>query len=224
MIELLKYFSPIAIIGLIWGIFQYFDKKKIEKREKRRNEKLEYYLLLKSKLNELRHILIEPHTLIKKYTRLLNSNLSVYESRTNDDIEKLEVINKQIDNYDFQNRSKEELLIDQNMLIKILNERRKDSGRFLKKEVENLKTQFPAVAQKLEQKIKELNEIPILGQQEINESIINLTMLINDLINIITTNETHSDEGELSNEFTDLLIDSVDEIYDIEKLIEVDLK
>ncbi len=43
MSEWIKYLSPAVMLGVIWGIVQFYQKRKDEKHEKRRDEKLIIY-------------------------------------------------------------------------------------------------------------------------------------------------------------------------------------
>jgi chromosome segregation ATPase len=224
MIDFLEYFSPLAILIFIWGIYQYFDKKKIEKTESRRAERIKYFDKLQSKLNELRYVLIEPHSEITKSTRILNTKLIGYESDTNTKIETLEEINKKIENLKISSLEKKELIKEQNQIIDYLSKKHIESTKFLEKEIQSVQNNLKPLSNRIETKTTELNEIPILGMSNITSGILTLTLKLKEIVNIIKTNETHTSKGVLSEEFTDSILKATEIIYRIEAIINIEIK
>jgi DNA repair exonuclease SbcCD ATPase subunit len=224
MIEFLKYISPLALVGFVWGIYQYFDKKKIEKTESRRGERIKHFDKLQTKLNELKYLLIEPLTEINKLIRILNTKLLSYESEVNREIEILEQINKKLKNTKEASIEKETLVKEQNQIIDSLNERRIESNKFLEDENETVRNNLKPLSNKIETKTAELNEIPILGMSNITSEILKLTLKLKEIVNIIKTNDTHSSKDRLSKEFIDSMSNATDIIDRIESEINIEMK
>jgi hypothetical protein len=224
MIDFLKYFSPLAIFGIIWGIYQYFDKKKVEKTESRRNERIKYFDKLQSKLNELRYLLLDPYTEITKSTRILNTKLLSYESDLNIKIENLEEINKKLEILEAPSVDKEILLKEQNKIINYFNIKHLESTKFLKNEIESVQNNLKPLSNKIEAKTAELNEIPIIGMSNITSEILTLTLKLKEIVNIIKTNDTHTNKGVLSEEFTDSILQATEIIYNTESIINKEIK
>jgi len=51
MIEIIKNLSPVAILGLIWGVFSFYEKRKFEKADRERSEKNNMFFDLNSTLH-----------------------------------------------------------------------------------------------------------------------------------------------------------------------------
>ncbi|WP_055448275.1 hypothetical protein [Lacinutrix mariniflava] len=224
MIDFLKYFSPLAILVFIWGIYQYFDKKKIEKTESRRTERIKYFDKLQSKLNELRYVLIEPHSEITKSTRILNTKLIGYELETNTKIKALEEISKKLENLKDSSVEKKALIKKQNEIVNYLSKKHIESTKFLDDEIQSLRNNIKPLSSKIETKTAELNEIPILGMSSITSEILTLTLKLKEIVNIIKTNDTHTSEGALSEEFTDSILQATETIHKIESTINKEIK
>ncbi len=79
--ELVKYLSPVAILGLIWSISQYFIKRKHEKVDRERNEKKEYLTDLLMKINNLRNSLVQIDVLMATKTQELASKMNVFKEQ-----------------------------------------------------------------------------------------------------------------------------------------------
>ena len=219
MLEVLKYLSPAAFVGIVWGIYQHFDKKK----ESRRKEKIQNFEKLQTKLNEIRYTLIEPHTEVTKSTRILNSKLLDYETETNREIDIFEKIKNNIEKED-QVSKKKRLIAQQNKIVDSLKNRSIESHQFVSNEIESVINNLSSLPNNLDKQTASLNEIPVLGLPNITSKILDLTLKLKEISNIIKTRETHSESIKLSEEFINSLIKATDIIFEIESDLNNEMK
>ena len=77
--ELVKYLSPVAILGLIWSVSHYFLKRKHEKADIERKEKKEYLTDLLMKISDLRNSLVKIDVLMATKTEQLVSKMKDFK-------------------------------------------------------------------------------------------------------------------------------------------------
>lgn len=168
--EILKYISPIAIIGLIWGIFQFYQKRYYSKSDLKKEKTLNAYKEIEIKIAEIKNEYWKLFALLSQITLGLSQKIKDSKS-------KLKTIEK---NYDFE-QSKLELEKSQDLLDKTENEgfekekhipllkeqlklaktRRKETKNRLKKlerELDTSKNEFKELNEFLEHKDQILDE------------------------------------------------------------------
>jgi len=77
--EILKYLSPVALLGLIWAVFQFFQKRRFEKEDFAQKENIDSYKILHSKVNHIKIEYFKLITLLQQATMFERSKLKTYK-------------------------------------------------------------------------------------------------------------------------------------------------
>ncbi|SFI55717.1 hypothetical protein [Olleya namhaensis] len=224
IIEILKYLSPVALLVLIWSIIQYFDKKKSDKSEIRRKEKIESCKNLQQRIGVIRYSLFEPHTEISKSAKILANKLTFYENETEKDILKIDELNLKINENSLSALDKKTAKKEQDILIESCKNRVEESRRFLLNESSSLKENLSKLPETINTNLEELNRIPIIGMNKIQSQILTLTLNLKKINNDILTEDAYASNGGLEEEFTNDILGSIDLINEIELNIYTELK
>jgi hypothetical protein len=79
--DLIKIISPLALVGLVWTIASFFLKRKYEKSDKRKEQKIKILTDYLLKLNELRGVLHQAQDEISKGNQVLRKTLQTYRNQ-----------------------------------------------------------------------------------------------------------------------------------------------
>ena len=223
-IEILKYLSPVALLVLIWSIIQYYDKKKSDKSELRRKEKIESCKNLQLQIGVIRYSLFVPHTEISKSAKVLANKLSYFENETKKDILKLDELNLKIHENSLSVSDKKTVEKEQDNIIESCKIRMEESRKFLSNESSSLKENLSKLPETINTNLEELNRIPIIGMNKIKSQILTLTLNLKKTNNAILTEDAYVNNGGLEEKFTNDILSSIELINEIESNIYIELK
>lgn len=197
MEEFLKYISPVAVLTSIWGIFQFYEKRKYERNEKRRNEKLEVIKNFHTILNNIKINLLDYELEIEIKLNLLK-----------DKIFELDKIGKKFEEVtDFKELDK-------------LSSKSKASSKSASELTKQSETELNRLSKSLKNNLFELNNVSLLNiviESKLKEEISNLSDQIKSIIIQIETNKREAP-------FNDKVRETLKNIYLIEKSIVSELK
>lgn len=218
MPELIKYLSPVAILGLIWAIFQFYQKRRYERRDLRRKEKLAVYSILSSILRGIEFEIFQFMSssripLIKAVSKSepineLMDKVEHHNEKINKDINIL--ADKKLIDVETLNTLENKLNINKNLIEEISIDRKK----IRKKNIEEIKPSFQKFISQIELKRDELNRITTITLPQkkiIDKQIFRLTVELSATIEIFYTEKHMNEKGFPSQEF----IKSFDKIFDV---------
>ena len=197
MEEFLKYISPIAILTSIWGIFQFYEKRKYERNEKRRTEKIGVLKDFHSVLNNLKINLIDFQLETEIIFSLIKDSALGFHKLQKDFSE-------------VENNERFEMLKTESKNLS-------NSSSDLKEKSE---IEFKRLSEFLKNSLLELNSVSLLNivvDKKLNEGISNLT---NEIKNIIVQLKTNKQKVP----FNESIKGIIKKIYWIEKLMVNELK
>lgn len=230
MPEIIKYLSPVAILGLIWAIIQFYQKRRDDRRESVRKEKLIVYNAIHSVLRDIEFELIQfmssskiPMFNVEKEIKSGKEIIASMDKMVSNIKKEMEIQKNQegfnekaIDKLDIE---LENTKVDIDEIIIKLEE-------VTNKNVEEITPIFQNLILSLKTKMEEINRIPILilPKKNVLESIIfDLTNEITALLEKFGT-EKHMDEKGFPNlSFMGHFKNLFDISQSIKSLIEKDL-
>lgn len=197
MTEFLKYISPIAILTSIWGIFQFYEKRKYERDEKRRTEKI---------------------IVIKDFHSILN-NLKV--NLINFQLEAEIIFNLLTDKaIEFNRLSKDFSKVDNNEKFEALKAESQTLSNSSSDLKEKSEIEFKKLSEFLKDSLLEINNVNLLNiivDKKLNEGINNLTDEIKNILVQVRTNKRKIPFNESINGINK-------KIYWVEKLMVNEIK
>tara|TARA_R110001592_G_scaffold179376_1_gene420965 strand:- start:92 stop:685 length:594 start_codon:yes stop_codon:yes gene_type:complete len=197
MTEFLKYISPIAILTSIWGIFQFYEKRKYERDEKRRTEKIIVIKNFHSILNNLKVNLINFQLEAEIIFNLLTDKAIEFNRLSKD-------FNKVNNNEKFE-------------ALKAESQTLSNSSSDLKEKSE---IEFKKLSEFLKDSLLEINNVNLLNiivDKKLNEGINNLTDEIKNILVQVRTNKRKIPFNESINGINK-------KIYWVEKLMVNEIK
>jgi len=217
MSELIKYLSPVALLGLIWAIIQFYQKRRYERRDLYRKEKLAVYSMISSILRDIefeifqfmsssRIPLIKIGSRAESISELINK-IEHQNEKTDSDINIL--ANKNLIDDETLNNLKSKL----NTNKKLIEEISIHKMNVKKENIEEITPLFQKFISQLELKKDEINRISTitLSEKEIlKKEIFRLTVEISVTIEIFYTKKHMDEKGIPNKEF----IKSFHKIYD----------
>lgn len=197
MTEFLKYISPIAILTSIWGIFQFYERRKYERDEKRRTEKI---------------------IVIKDFHSILN-NLKV--NLINFQLEAEIIFNLLTDKaIEFNRLSKDFSKVDNNEKFEALKAESQTLSNSSSDLKEKSEIEFKKLSEFLKDSLLEINNVNLLNiivDKKLNEGINNLTDEIKNILVQVRTNKRKIPFNESINGINK-------KIYWVEKLMVNEIK
>jgi hypothetical protein len=197
MEEFLKYISPIAILTSVWGIFQFYEKRKYERNEKRRIERFDVIKDFHSIINNLKTNLIDFELETEIIFKLLKDKAFEFNKMSKDF--------KEVKDFNELN----ELKVESQALSISASELTEKSEIEIKK-----------LSTFLKSSLLELNNVNLLNivvDKKLNEGISNLSNKIKDVVVQVETDKRKAP-------FNDSIIEITKSVYWIEKLMVNELK
>lgn len=229
MSEWIKYLSPVAVLTIIWGIFQFYQNRKDEKDEKRRDEKLLIYNSLYSALGSLNFKIIQFITnsrtsliLLKKEIYSINELVKNLGERITDLEHKIDALKNKSNN-------------DPEKINELQNEWNKNKALLREITLEQVKvdntTKHNGLSEQLiftiKTKLEEINTLPILvipKKMKVMNSIFSLTSQINLVLEKYNSKQHMDDAGLITLDFINLLEEVLKSSNSLQNKIGEDIK